>query len=48
LEEGEDGAKIITLEEYGIKTPLMFLKSDGASTYAARGFGLHLLPNASF
>jgi len=36
LEEGKDGAKIITLDEYGIKTPLMFFKKDGASTYAAR------------
>lgn len=36
LSEGESGAKIIDLSEYGIKTPLMFLKSDGATTYAAR------------
>lgn len=36
LEEGENGAKIIRLDEFGIKTPLMFLKSDGATTYAAR------------
>ncbi len=36
LSEGEGGAKIIDLQEYGIKTPLMFLKSDGTTTYAAR------------
>ncbi len=34
LEEGDDGAKIINLA--GIKTPLMFIKSDGATTYATR------------
>ena len=32
--EGADGAKIINLK--GIKTPLMFLKADGATTYATR------------
>ena len=36
LSDGENGAKIIDLTDYGIKTPLMFLKSDGATTYAAR------------
>ncbi len=36
LADGENGAKIIDLKDYGIKTPLMFLKSDGATTYAAR------------
>ncbi|BCX15063.1 MAG: arginine--tRNA ligase [Patescibacteria group bacterium] len=36
LEEGEAGAKIIRLDEFGIKTPLMVLKSDGATTYATR------------
>lgn len=36
LEDGEGGAKIIRLDEFGIKTPLMLLKSDGATTYAAR------------
>lgn len=37
LENGEDGtSKVINLEKYGIKTPLMFLKSDGATTYATR------------
>ena len=34
LEEGENGSKIINLPN--IKTPLMFLKSDGATTYATR------------
>lgn len=36
LQEGEDGAKIIDLTKEGISTPLMFLKSDGATTYATR------------
>ncbi len=36
LEVGENGSKIINLEAVGIKTPLMFLKSDGATTYATR------------
>lgn len=37
LQTGEDGkSKIINLEKFGISTPLMFLKSDGASTYATR------------
>lgn len=36
LEVGENGSKIINLESVGIKTPLMFLKSDGATTYATR------------
>ena len=36
LTRGEDGAAIIDLTEFGIKTPLMFLKKDGATTYAAR------------
>lgn len=36
LTEGEEGAKVVDLEEFGIKTPLMILKSDGATTYATR------------
>lgn len=36
LKDGEGGAKIVDLEDQGIKTPLMFLKSDGATTYATR------------
>lgn len=36
LTGGEDGAKIIDLSKAGIKTPLMFLKKDGATTYATR------------
>ncbi|MEK7550886.1 MAG: arginine--tRNA ligase [Patescibacteria group bacterium] len=37
LTNGEDGdSKVINLEKMGIKTPLMFLKSDGATTYATR------------
>ena len=36
VSEGEDGAKIIDLAEEGIKTPLMLLKNDGATTYATR------------
>lgn len=36
LELGEDGAEIIDLTGAGIKTPLMFLKKDGATTYATR------------
>jgi arginyl-tRNA synthetase len=36
LIKGEDGALIIDLAKAGIKTPLMFLKSDGATTYATR------------
>jgi arginyl-tRNA synthetase len=36
LSEGEDGALIIDLAKEGIETPLMFLKSDGATTYATR------------
>ena len=36
LETGENDAKIIDLSFDGITTPLMFLKSDGATTYATR------------
>ncbi|MCX6703927.1 MAG: arginine--tRNA ligase, partial [Candidatus Woesebacteria bacterium] len=36
LSKGEDGASIIDLSKEGISTPLMFLKSDGATTYATR------------
>jgi len=36
LLKGEDGALVIDLSRKGIKTPLMFLKSDGATTYATR------------
>ncbi|MGA3292313.1 MAG: arginine--tRNA ligase [Candidatus Microgenomates bacterium] len=36
LEKGEDGAVIIDLSKAGIKIPLMFLKNDGATTYATR------------
>jgi arginyl-tRNA synthetase len=36
LSKGEDGAMIIDLTKEGIETPLMVLKSDGATTYAMR------------
>lgn len=36
LTRGDEGASIIDLTKCGIKTPLMFLKSDGATTYATR------------
>ncbi len=36
LTKGEGGATIIDLTKFGIKTPLMFLKKDGATTYATR------------
>lgn len=37
LSPGDDGkSKVVNLEEFGIATPLMFLKSDGATTYATR------------
>lgn len=37
ISTGEDGkSKIIDLSRSGINTPLMFLKSDGATTYATR------------
>jgi arginyl-tRNA synthetase len=36
LSKGEDGASIIDLTKEGITTPLMFLKKDGATTYATR------------
>lgn len=36
IEAGEDGAEIIELSQFGIKTPLMFLKKDGTTTYATR------------
>ncbi len=36
LTKGEEGASVIDLTEFGIKTPLMFLKKDGTTTYAAR------------
>jgi len=36
LKEGEEGSIIIDLKEYGIKTPLLFKKKDGATTYATR------------
>jgi len=34
--KGDDEALVIDLSKEGIKTPLMFLKSDGATTYATR------------
>ena len=34
--KGDEGALVIDLSKEGIKTPLMFLKSDGATTYATR------------
>ena len=36
LTKGEDGALIVDLSKDGIGTPLMFLKSDGGTTYATR------------
>jgi arginyl-tRNA synthetase len=36
LSKGEDGALIVDLAKEGISTPLMFLKGDGATTYATR------------
>jgi len=36
LTKGEDGALIIDLSKEGIETPLMYLKSDGGTTYATR------------
>lgn len=36
LVSGENNAKVIDLTKAGIKTPLMVLKSDGATTYATR------------
>ncbi len=36
LSIGEEGAKVIDLSKERIETPLMFLKSDGATTYATR------------
>jgi len=36
LTKGEKGALVIDLTKFGIKTPLMVLKNDGASTYATR------------
>ena len=37
LVDGEDGkSKVIDLTSIGITTPLMFLKSDGGTTYATR------------
>ncbi|HJY98664.1 MAG TPA: arginine--tRNA ligase [Patescibacteria group bacterium] len=36
LTDGEDGAKIIDLTQFGITTPIMVLKKDGATTYATR------------
>ncbi|HJU84746.1 MAG TPA: arginine--tRNA ligase [Holophagaceae bacterium] len=36
LVEGEKGAKIVDLEDVGIKTPCMVVKADGGSVYATR------------
>ncbi len=36
LVKGEEGAMMVDLSQFGIKTPLMFVKSDGATTYATR------------
>lgn len=36
LVTGEEGAMVVDLTQYDIKTPLMFTKSDGATTYATR------------
>jgi arginyl-tRNA synthetase len=36
LQEGEKGARIVDLEDVGIKTPCMVVKGDGGSVYATR------------
>ena len=36
LTKGEEGALVIDLSKFGINTPLMFFKADGATTYATR------------
>lgn len=36
LEEGENGAFIVRLEDVGIQTPSLMLKADGATIYATR------------
>lgn len=36
LEEGEGGARIVSLEDVGIATPCIVLKADGTSIYATR------------
>lgn len=36
LEEGENGALIVRLEDVGIQTPSLMLKADGATIYATR------------
>ena len=36
LETDEDGVKLIRLDKFGISTPLLLQKKDGASLYATR------------
>ncbi len=42
LVEGEKGAKIVDLEDVGIKTPCMVVKADGGSVYATRALATGL------
>lgn len=37
--QNEDGSVIVTLDEYGIKTPILILKSNGAPLYATTDLG---------
>lgn len=46
--QNEDGSIIVTLDEYGIKTPILILKSNGAALYATTDLGTLLYRRDEF
>jgi len=48
LEEGENGAQIVRLEDVGIQTPCIMLKADGTSIYATRDLAAALYRKANY
>ncbi len=48
LEDGENGAQIVRLEDVGIQTPCIMLKADGTSIYATRDLAAALYRKATY
>ena len=46
--QNDDGSIIVTLDEYGIKTPILILKSNGAALYATTDLGTLLYRHDHF
>ena len=46
--QNDDGSIIVTLDEYGIKTPILILKSNGAALYATTDLGTLLYRRDKF